>query len=265
MHRAILAFCAGASAYSFASGAAVTEDFTLDPQTRGWKTHGDSGLFAWQKNSGELGVTWDSARSNSFYYLPLGTILSRDDNFSFEFKVRLADVAIGTTPDKPYTFQIAAGFLNLHSATATNFNRASGQNNLNGPENLVEFDYFPDSGFGATVALSVVSTNNRFAFSHNHPLELTPGDWFHVILSYQATNQSLETTMTKNGQPFGLPPENQFPALSLAGLPDFRVDSFAISSYSDAGQNFPDLFSPMAWLMTWRSPSRRYREVTSGC
>jgi hypothetical protein len=45
--------------------------------------------------------------------------------------------------------------------------------------------------------------------------------------------------MTRNGAPFGLPPGNTIQDLSLAGFPDFRVDTFAVMSYSDAGQNPP--------------------------
>jgi hypothetical protein len=52
----------------------------------------------------------------------------------------------------------------------------------------------------------------------------------------------LRTSATKNGAPFGLPPGNTLADLPLAGRNDFRVDSFAVISYSDAIQTGPPAF-----------------------
>jgi hypothetical protein len=104
-----------------------------------------------------------------------------------------------------------------------------------GPRNLVEFDYFPDSGFGATIAPTVISTNNRIRSSHNFPLELTTNDLFHVRMTYSASNQLLRTEMTRNGSAFG-PIQN----LSVTNFDDFRVDTFAVMSYNDGQQSPPE-------------------------
>ena len=224
-------------------GAAVfQENFATDPFARGWRTFGDASLFRWNPTNQNLEVAWDSSRTNSFYFLPLGTIVTKSDDFSFSFDVRLSDIRLGNTPDKTNEFQIALGLMNYGSATRTNAFRGAGQSAAYGIRNLVEFDYFPDAGFGETFASTVVSTNNRIYPVHNFPLRMTTGDTFRITMTYAAGNQLLRTIATKNGAPFGLGSGNALGDLSLAGRNDFRVDSFAIISYSDAIQTGPPAF-----------------------
>lgn len=212
----------------------IAESFSTDPNERGWRAFGDTSLFNWNATNRNLEVTWDSSRTNSLFYRSLGTVLTKSDDFSFGFDLWLRDIAIGVDPAKPYTFEIAIGLCKFSSITNTNFFRGAGVNTTYGPRNLVEFDYFPDSGFGATVAPTVVSTNNRIRFSDNHPLEVTTNSLFRVEMTYTASNQLLRTTMTQNGAEFG-----PIRDLSLAGFPDFRVDTFAVISYSDDFQTPP--------------------------
>jgi len=207
----------------------IREDFSGDPVSRGWQRFGDPSLFAWDAANQALAVTWDSSRPNSYFHRPLGTTLTRGDGFSLAFNLRLRDIAIGTTPGKDFTFQLAIGFLNLRDATRTNFMRGTGMDS----PNLVEFDYFPDSGFGATVSPTLISSNRVFASSFN-VLALTPDDDFHVTMSYTPSNQTLVTTMTKNGEEFG-PMRNV--VLTNQDFTDFRVDHVAVCSYSDFGQD----------------------------
>jgi hypothetical protein len=188
-------------------------------------------LFIWNAVEQHLDVTWDSSRPNSYFYQRIPTVLSKADNFAFSFDVTLSTIEIGVNPGKPFTFQLAAGFLNFLDATRTNFLRGAGVNPANGPRNAVEFDYFPDSGFGATIAPTIISSNNQFATSFSFPLELTEGPRFHVSLSYSASDQTLRTTMTRDDQPFGPIKDVILPA----SFSDFRVDTFAIISYSDDG------------------------------
>lgn len=222
--------------------AAFQENFATDPFVRGWRTFGDASLFNWNGANENLEVTWDSSHTNSFCYLPLGTILTKADDFSFSFDVRLSDIQLGASPGKTNEFQIAAGLLNYTSATNANAFRGAGQSAAYGVRNLVEFDYFPDAGFGETFASTVVSTNNRIYPAHNFPLRMTTGDTFRITFAYTASNQLLRTSATKNGAPFGLPPANTLGELSLAGKGDFRVDSFSVISYSDAIQTGPLAF-----------------------
>jgi hypothetical protein len=227
----LLAVAAALPSSPSLSVAAVTwrEDFASPPLAHGWRTVGDAALFRWNETNQNLEVTWDSSRPNSYYARPLGTVLARSDDFSFELDLRLNDINAGTTEGKPYAFQIAAGLLRWAEATSPGFLRGTATNS----PDLAEFDYFPDTGYGATVSPTLISSNSEFATGFTFPLELTLGDNFHLRLSYTAANHTLVTTLTKNGQPFG-----QIQDVRLGTeFSDFRLDHFAVCSYSDAGQD----------------------------
>jgi hypothetical protein len=213
--------------------AVFQEDFSSDPAARGWRVSGEPALFHWNPSEQNLAVTWNSSLANSYFAWPLGTIVSRADDFQFAFDLRLSHIAVGTTPDKPFTFELAIGLINLSEAAGANFLRGTGTDS----PDLVEFDYFPDtvppSGFGATISPTIISSNMQFAAGFDSPLELTVNDSFHVALSYTASNQTLVTAMTRNGAAFG-PIHNVRLGTNFT---DFRADHFAISSYSDAGQD----------------------------
>jgi hypothetical protein len=234
--------------------AAIAENFATDPAARAWREFGDASLFRWNATNQHLEVTWDSSRTNSLFYRPLQTVLTKADDFSFGFDLRLHDIAIGVNTNKPYTFEIAVGLCRFNSITNKNFFRGAGTSLAFGPRNLVEFDYFPDSGFGATVAPTVVANTNAIRFSDNHPLELTTDEPFRVDITYTASNQVLRTVITRNGATFG-----PIRDLSLLGFPDFRVDTFAVMSYSDALQSPPQfagsiLSHGIIDNVTWRVP-----------
>lgn len=229
-----VAACAGRAA-------TITETFATDPLTHGWQTFGDSSLFKWNSTNQNLEVTWDSSRTNSYFYLPLHNILPRSDDFSLSFDLRLRDISIGTRPDRPFNFQIAIGFLNMANATATNFFRGAGVSS-SGPRNLVEFNYFPDSGFGATFAPTIATTHNRIFPSHNYPLELTPGDLYQVSMVFISSNHVLRTSVLRNGMPHTTGASNTLRDVVLTNTHDIRVDTLAVMSYSDAIQ-----VGPMNW------------------
>jgi hypothetical protein len=219
-------------------GFEIREDFTAVPIR--WRSVEATTLFVWHSRPGEEQVTWDSSQPNSYYYLPLGMTLTRTDDFAARFTLSLRDIAIGVDPSKPSTFQIAIGFINLTNAFDPNLNRGSGINGLHGARNLIEFDYFADSGFGATIAPTIVSKDNQFAYSHNFPLEITPGDTFEIEMSFSAASATLTTRMWKNGEVFGPADGSGLKAVTLGSqFSDFAVNAFAVSSYSDAGQSPP--------------------------
>jgi hypothetical protein len=208
---------------------AFVEDFAADPSTSGWQTAGDSSLFRWNADQQHLEVTWDSSRPNSFFHRSLGRVLTRRDDFSLAFDLRVDELAIGTTPGKPFTFQLAVGFINLAQATQPGFWRGTGTDS----PNVVEFDYFPDSGFGATVSPTIISSNMQFATSFNFPLELPLHETLRVSLAFDAQAGVLRSRLTRDGQPLG---ELQDAPLDAA-FTDFAVDHVAVCSYSDAGQD----------------------------
>jgi hypothetical protein len=215
-----------------AQPATITEDFAVDPLARGWATFGDASLFRWNPTAAALEVTWDSSRPNSYWFRQLGTILTKNDDFQVAFDLQLQSVLVGTTADKPFTFELAIGLLNMADAMSPSFARGVGTRS----PNLVEFDYFPDSGYGATIWPTIISTNSRFSDSfsgtYSYTLaEMTAGDWFHVALMYTASNQVLTTLVQRNGLPFG--PIK--PVHLSSNFTNFHLDAVAISSYSDAG------------------------------
>jgi hypothetical protein len=227
-------------ATSVAGAATIQENFASDPALRGWMKFGESNLFTWNASNQNLAVTWDSSKTNSYFHRPLGTILARDDDFAIEFDLWLDDIDYGTTPGKPYTFQIAVSLFNLVAATRSNLFAGTGANASTGLRSAVEFNYFPDSGYGATFSCIAVSTNttnlSQFRYGHDFPTEFDPGVWHHLALAYTASNQTLALVKTREGLPYGITNRVRLDTLINSQLfTDFRLDTVAIASYSDAG------------------------------
>jgi hypothetical protein len=218
--------------------ATLQQDFSSNPAAQGWAVFGDPQLFAWDSTNQDLQVTWDSSRSNSYFYHKLGTVLGRDDDFSLAFDLRVNDAGPTANTNKTGAFELAIALLNFNQATNSGFLRGTGV----GSPNLVEFDYFRDAGFGPTIWPTFISSNSVFNYNGSSDyalLGLTPGDWYHVVMAYSASNSTLTATMTQNGLPFG--PINPVPLST--NFTDFRVDAFAICSYSDQGDDFDSLLA----------------------
>jgi hypothetical protein len=231
-HVAFLSLCVALCATSRSDTIIHAEDFTLNPLTNGWEVRGETNLFQWDAAEQNIRVTWDSSKTNSYFRLPLETIINSEDDFSFSLQLVLLDISAAVRPEFPGTFQIAFGFQHRADADAASFIRGTGANS----PNLVEFNYFPDSGFGATVWPAMIPTNGLLNYSGNGdfsifelPLELP----LNVSFQYSATNHTSTLRITTNGALVG--------EIVDAPLVDvergFRLDAFAIASYSDAGQN----------------------------
>jgi hypothetical protein len=208
-----------------------TEDFSSNPAQKLWHVFGNTNLFQWDRTNENLQVTWDSSQPNSYFYYPLVTVLDSRNDFTLAFDWQLTD--IGPHPGtKASTFQIAIGLLNLEQATQTNFIRGTG---IDSPD-LAEVDYFWDSGFGATVYPTFTDTNSTFNFngaSDYALFALATNAWYHVVMSYSASNQTAITTITNSERTSGA----RATQLLNANFADYRVDTLSISSYSDAGQD----------------------------
>lgn len=216
----------------YSPAASFLEDFSTNPTARGWQVFGDTNLFYWDGTNQNLRVTWDSSQANSYFYHPLGTILTRRDDFSLAFDVRVDDAGIGTDSTLSGSFPLAVALLNLNQATQTTFYRGTG---FDSP-NLVEWDYYWDAGYGATVWPLMVDSASDFnwnAASDYALYALAPGAWYRVVMAYTATNQTLTTTLTNLADGSGLVITD--PASPSLG--DFQVATLAISSYSEAGQD----------------------------
>ena len=226
---------ASLSVLSVIRAATITENFTNNPAQDGWQIFGDTNLFQWDSASQNFDVTWSSTNQTSYFYHPLGTILTRNDNFSVAFDLQLNEVE--TTG---YSIEMAVGFLNFSNATQPNYERAIGEDPDFGPVNVAEFDYFPGPAGDETISPTMISSNNQFASAFDFPLELTNGVLFHVAMTYTADNQTLSTAITcNNGQPFA-PIDNVQLDSNGADFSDFRLDTIAIDNYSDAGDPYGD-------------------------
>jgi hypothetical protein len=213
----------------------IAEDFTHDPAQDGWKVFGDTNLFAWNSTSQNLQVTWDSSQTNSYFHHPLGTILATNDDFSMSFDLYLTDYAAGPAAQNLYTFELATGFQNYAAATNPGFIRGNGH----GAPSLAEFDFFPDDGRGdETVTPAIFDTNGYLS----NPLQLSQGDFaavnlptgtmMRVSMSYMASNQTTVLNVFTNGVAVcQVIPNTPF----RPGFTDFRLDSFAVESYSAYG------------------------------
>jgi hypothetical protein len=198
---------AGMFVMSVVHATVITEDFFADPRSNGWQIFGNTNLFQWDSTNHDLAVTWDSSQANSYFYHPLGTVLTRDDDFSITFDLQLNDVAVDG-----FGFELAISLLNFADATSTNLQR----------------------GVGIEISPTMISSNNQFASAFNFPLELTNGISFHIVMAYTASNQTFSTLITNNsnGQPFG-PIDDVLLNSYGTNFSDFRLDTVAISNYSD--------------------------------
>ena len=203
------------------------EDFSSDPLANGWVVHGDESLFKWDAAAGSLAVTWDSERPNSMFHRPLGLTLTESDAFAFAFEITLDTVKAGHRDGQPYTFEVALGLLNIGSGKAEAFSRVTGTNS----PNLIEWDYFPDTGLGATISPVVASVKSQFAAGFTFPAEVTPGEIYSVRMEYDPTVRKLTTVMLENG--------TAWKAVKTVTLPNdfagFAVDAFSISNYTAKG------------------------------
>ena len=161
---------AGLLAAPFTRAATITEDFATDPWQHGWQVFGNPDLFHWNPTNQNLEVTWDSTQPNSYFFQPLGTTITRHDDFRLAFDLRLQDIASGVEPGKTGPMQLGIGFLNFAGATSTNFMRGAFGN----APNVAEFAYYTDGYYEyggmifpapATTAPGFISGINRFDYA----------------------------------------------------------------------------------------------------
>ena len=203
------------------------ENFSANPLANGWAAHGDESLFEWDAEGGALAVTWDSEKPNSNFHRPLGLTLTEADTFAFAFDIALDEVKAGHLDGQPYTFEVALGLINSKSAKADGFSRGTGSDS----PNLVEWDYFPDTGFGATISPTIVSAKSQFAAGFTFPAALSAGKQYSVRMEYDPDERALKTFMLENGK--------VWKTIKTVALADdfvgFVVDAFSISSYTAKG------------------------------
>ncbi len=203
------------------------EDFSTDPLASRWVVHGDESLFEWDAEAGVLAVTWDSEKPNSSFHCPLGLVLTEADAFAFTFDIAFAEVKAGHLDGQPYTFEVAVGLVDIESVKADGFSRGTGSDS----PNLVEWDYFPDTGFGATVSPAIASRKSQFAAGFTFPAALAVGEKYSVRMEYDSGERTLKTFMLENSKAW-----KEIQSVKLQDdFSGFAVDAFSISSYTAKG------------------------------
>ena len=242
---------AGLSVLSAARATVITENFTNNPSQDGWRIFGNTNLFQWNSTNRDLAVTWDSSQPNSYFYHPLGTILTRNDDFSVAFDLRLNDIASGVEPGKTGSLQLGFGFWNFTNATSPDFMRGAYGN----APDVAEFDYYPHGYYTdpfydspATTMPSFISGVDSYDYAPAdlsvYDNELPTNQTVHVTLTYTASNQTAVVFLTTNGVPAGqLPPLVLNSANGFLDSDDFTVDTFSVSSYSSAGDDFDSVLA----------------------
>jgi hypothetical protein len=99
-------------------------------------------------------------------------------------------------------------------------------------------------GYGPTVWPVFADTNSTFNWNGPSDYAIYApiiGDWYHIVMTYTASNLTMVTTMTNFEETSGItivdPLNLTNTEFSSSGDPfsDYRVDTFSISSYQDDG------------------------------
>jgi hypothetical protein len=245
---------AGLSLVCASRAETIFEDFSTDPLQKGWQVFGNTNLFQWDATNHQLAVTWDSTQPNSYFYHPLGNRLTRYDDFTFEFDLRLSDIASNVEPGKTGPMQVGIGFQNYSVATNANYLRGYLM-----VSDIAEFCYYPhgfyDFGGGATYDappscvpsfVSSASTASPNTLKPYYLLEFPTNQAIHITMAYTASNQTAVLTATTNGVALGTVPDlvlNSPTNSNFTAANDYNVDMFSITSYTSIGDDFDSILA----------------------
>ena len=216
---------AGSFLLSVVHATIITENFTNNPAQDGWRIFGNTNQFRWDSTNQNLAVAWDSSQPNSYFYHPLGTVLTTNDDFSLEFDLQVSDA------EATGLFELAVGFLNFQDATNAGFARGTG----NDSPNIAEFNYFPDTGWGPTLSSTTTDTNSTFDFLEDF-VGLDSGVTYHVVLTHTAGAAPVSGQVFIDGQLYSSLPISYF----STNFTDFRLDTVAVSSYTATNDPWGD-------------------------
>jgi hypothetical protein len=248
---------AGLSLVSASRAVTIVEDFATNPLQDGWQVFGTTNLFQWDSTNHWLAVTWDSSQPNSYFYLPLGGYLTRYDDFSIAFDLRLQDIASNVAPGKTGPVQLGIGFQRYMVATNAGFLRPFGMYGM--VSDIAEFGYYPYGfyyGDGGQIydspphtVPSFVSSQGAYSPNELNPdyvLELPTNQLMHVTMTYNGDTQTAAITVTTNGVPVGSLPNlvlNTTNNNNFTASDDYSVDMFSIASYTSIGDDYDSLLA----------------------
>ncbi len=197
----------------------------------GWMLQGDADIFMESAGAGEARFFWNTELPNSSVYFPLGTTLDHRSNFEFSVTMELTSMDIDFIPESFYGFQISMGFHESASIQDSSFRRGTGTDS----PNLVEWNFFPDTGFGATVSPVITDSQSAFFASFNFPVDIPLNEEVIITGSYDGQLMEFRSTLITSGSgpvemdPVKLPESDEFQG--------FAVDAFGLTSYADFDGN----------------------------
>lgn len=206
--------------------ASISEDFNSNPLENGWSTFGDASLFQWNPETKSMDVRWDSEKTNSCFFKMLPTVIHKDDDFSINFELTPKSVVVQFNQSRSYAFEVfAVGLISTNTSFQPLFDRTTGTDS----PNLAEFDYFPDTGFRATLSPVLVSSNSYFGTSFLFPAPLDNSVSYQISMVYTASNQVMKTTVLNKItlQVY----QTSFPLPT--SYTDFALNALSITSYRD--------------------------------
>ena len=202
----------------------ITENFAVNPLQHGWRIFGETNLFTWDSTNLVEYVTWDSSQPDSFLYLPLGTVLTMDNDFSLSFELQVFD-AVGAN----YSNQLAVDLFNFADATNANYSRTDYY--LPPLPNIFEFDYYPGTTESPYSVTGTLFDMNGTFFDVYDDQVLNPGVTYTVILTHTAGVEGLSGQVLVDGQPFSTLPSSY----ADGELSNFQLDTISISCFQDDG------------------------------
>ena len=205
-------------------------------QPGSWVFRGDSELFSDIKPASDpAGIAdypvmrWDSEKQTSSLFFPFGRQLSHEVDFSASVVFQLRSLDIEFDPGSFYGFQLSLGFFNSERVFLESYRRITGSDS----PDLVEWDFFPDTGFGATISPTIVDSASQFFPTFNFPIDLPVDEDIEVTLEYVSEFRELRSTLRAG--------EGELRAMETVKLPGpdddsfagFMVDSFGFTSFRD--------------------------------
>lgn len=228
-------------------GAEYFIDFDKDPSKSGWQALREAQLWFWNRDSGQLEVIWDSSQANNAFYIPLPYQLTRSDTFGLELEMVIDEIYAGLSPDKPFTFEIAVGFFNIQDLSSLSFRRGV----VGYARNILEWDFFPDTGFGPTIWPTAISETGLFNYNGTSDYlieDLPVGKPIRVRLEFEGEIGAINSTVLYNGGEV-----IRYIRVPLAdAFTDFRLNAAGIINYCDAGTD-GSVFAraKVKWVRLW--------------
>lgn len=235
-------FCLLASALGFApalSGLELRDDFNQDPfggEISRWQIVGDARLFRWDPIAGNLAVTWDSSRGNSFCLLSLGHRVTSTEAFAFAWDLRLTTAGPRPASDRTNALQISVALVRQSRLPDGYPQRISSGR----AQDLVDFSFFPLADYGpfgtAAYVAPAVFGGIHARYSFGNPYDLTDGQPHRVRCHWDPATRRLYTEIA--GTAAVAPTDPPLPAED-----DFAVDALAVVVWNEGPTSHDSLLA----------------------